>query len=289
MKRLILLFCLWSLALGLESAKAEVPHLINYQGKLTGPSGTALEGVYTITFRIYNVAKNDVPVWTEARSGTIVNKGVFSVLLGSVIPLDLDFSFNGPYWLGVQVGNDQEMSPRQGIASVIYAIRAEKAENSVSAHNSNLLGGRNPSVSSAPNTIPVTDAAGFVATPSFAPSSDYQVANKKYVDDKSAGAVSRFSAWQEKSFEATYQAETDGFVCAHGQTGGGESYIMGYSDSTSNPGTKRVVNSPGYVEKEEDGYLGITMPVRKGDYWRVESQSIALGKVYWMPIGQGEQ
>jgi hypothetical protein len=49
------------------------------------------------------------------------------VLLGSVTPLDLPFDV--PYWLSLEVNSDGEMSPRQQITSVGYAIHAEVADS----------------------------------------------------------------------------------------------------------------------------------------------------------------
>jgi len=56
----------------------------------------------------------------------VMEKGVFSVLLGSVTSLSL--GFDEPYYLEIKVGNEV-MSPRQRIASVGYAFRAEEADN----------------------------------------------------------------------------------------------------------------------------------------------------------------
>ncbi|MFA4889976.1 MAG: hypothetical protein WC628_10485 [Candidatus Omnitrophota bacterium] len=105
---------------------ADVPHLINYQGRLTERDGKPITGSRQITFNIYDAQAAPAAIWTEIHSNILVEKGTFSVLLGSVngnLP-----AFDKPYWLGIRVGNDEEMQPRQQITSVGYAIRAEKAE-----------------------------------------------------------------------------------------------------------------------------------------------------------------
>jgi len=115
-----LLLCL----LLLSSAFAQIPHLINYQGKLTDTNGNPVaDGNYSITFRIYDAAGGGTLLWEETQS-ILVQKGLFSCLLGGVTNLDL--AFDKPYWLAIKVGSDAEMTPRQQIASVGYAIRAEK-------------------------------------------------------------------------------------------------------------------------------------------------------------------
>ncbi|UCD15013.1 MAG: hypothetical protein JSV34_04630, partial [Candidatus Omnitrophota bacterium] len=111
---------------------AEVPHLINYQGFLTDSKGKPLEGMYEITFRIYDAetGQGEMSPWEEVHTGINIQGGIFSVILGSITPLDLPF--DKPYFLEIQVG-DEVMSPRQRITSVGYAIRAERAEEADSA------------------------------------------------------------------------------------------------------------------------------------------------------------
>jgi len=104
-------------------ACAEIPHLISYQGKLGDKDGKPLTGAYDITFRIYDAAVSGNLKWSEAHTGVVVNKGYFSLMLGSLTALDL--LFDTPYWLTIQVGGDPEMTPRQRIGSVGYAYHAE--------------------------------------------------------------------------------------------------------------------------------------------------------------------
>jgi len=103
-------------------ALAEVPHLINYQGRLTDTGGIPLNGSYNLTFRIYDAETAGNLLWEETQTGVVINKGIFAVLLGSVTNLNL--AFDKPYFLEIKVGNEV-MSPRQRIASTGYAIRAE--------------------------------------------------------------------------------------------------------------------------------------------------------------------
>ena len=55
--------------------------------------------------------------------------GVYNVLLGDITPLGLPF--DGPYYEGIQVGTDSEMTPRLPLSSVGYAIRAGVAEQAL--------------------------------------------------------------------------------------------------------------------------------------------------------------
>jgi len=105
---------------------AEIPHLINYQGKLADSDGSPLNGSYNVTFRIYDAESGGSLLWQEAHAATI-EKGIFSIMLGGITALSLPF--NEPYFLSIQVAGDPEMTPRQRITSAGYAFRAEEAEN----------------------------------------------------------------------------------------------------------------------------------------------------------------
>lgn len=113
------------------NSEAAVPHLLRYQGTLTDANNVPLNGSYNLTFRIYDAATAGTLLWSETRTSETqtavsVSDGVFSVLLGSVTALNL--AFDADYWLSTEVGTSGEMSPRQRITSVGYAIRAEIAD-----------------------------------------------------------------------------------------------------------------------------------------------------------------
>lgn len=104
---------------------ADIPHLINYQGKLADKDNKIVsDGVYSITFRIYDAESAGNLLWEETQSVS-ASKGIFSVMLGGVTVLNL--AFDKPYWLEIKVGSEV-MSPRQRMASVGYAIRAENSD-----------------------------------------------------------------------------------------------------------------------------------------------------------------
>lgn len=122
----LLILVFWCLS---PNAKSEVPQLISYQGILKDSSGNYLTGTYSIQFKIYNVSTSGSALWTETQSSVSVSSGKFSVQLGSVTPLDLDFDEN--YWLSIKVDTDAEMTPRVQLTSIGYAYRAEVATNVV--------------------------------------------------------------------------------------------------------------------------------------------------------------
>jgi len=109
---------------------AEVPKLINYQGHLTDKGGNPITGNSNITFRIYDAESGGSILWSETQIGVSAKNGIFNVLLGSAtvggIPESVFSATNR--WLGIIVGNDSEMSPRQQLMSVPYAYRAGSVE-----------------------------------------------------------------------------------------------------------------------------------------------------------------
>lgn len=111
--------------------------VLHYQGRLLDPTTgqPKTDGAYQMSFSIYNSNSGGAALWSETKSVN-VNKGLFATLLGDSKLLDLSL-FNGQeLWLGVTVGTDPEMTPRQRLAHVAYAVYAE------SANSANLVGGQ---------------------------------------------------------------------------------------------------------------------------------------------------
>lgn len=103
------------------AAQAQVPHKLNYQGFLTDSTSQPLNATVTMVVKLYNVVSGGAALYTESHSVTAAN-GVFTVVIGSVTPLVLPFDI--PYFLGVTVGADAEMTPRQPVSADAYALRA---------------------------------------------------------------------------------------------------------------------------------------------------------------------
>lgn len=123
-KVLGVLLLVWAIC-NLTSVHAEVPKLINFEGKLTEKDGTPISGKRTITFRIYDSEAAPIPIiWAETREVTIDN-GFYSILLGSPDGFPSSMKFDTTYWLSVQVSGEAEMSPRYKIGAVPYAINAD--------------------------------------------------------------------------------------------------------------------------------------------------------------------
>ena len=122
-------------------AYADIPKVINFQGRLTDATGKFVpDGNYSLTFRIYVDSTGGAVKWSEGQLVS-VSKGLFNVTLGSInsIP-DSIFNYSN-VWLGIQVGADPEMRPLQRLSSLGYAYRGIKADTSSYALNSDELDG----------------------------------------------------------------------------------------------------------------------------------------------------
>ncbi|HIE31661.1 MAG TPA: hypothetical protein EYP67_04665, partial [Methanosarcinales archaeon] len=96
---------------------ASVTTSINYQGRLTDSSGSPLSGTYVITFRLYDVSTGGTALAMDTHDVDVAD-GLFNT--------GIDFGtsyFDGrELWLGVTIGTDSEMTPRQELRPVPYAM-----------------------------------------------------------------------------------------------------------------------------------------------------------------------
>lgn len=107
-------------------ATLAVGNTLTYQGVLLDPSNNPRpSGTYGMTFRLY---RDDGSVrWTETQNVLVAN-GYFSVRLGAVTPINPGMFVNNQLTLGVQVTGDTEMTPRQVLTQVPYAMNAQRLE-----------------------------------------------------------------------------------------------------------------------------------------------------------------
>jgi hypothetical protein len=104
------------LTAGIASA-ATVTQSIAFQGNLTNAGGTPLTGIYSVTFRLYNIATGGTALATDTHSVT-ATKGQFTTTL--TFPAQ---QYNGQaLWLGIQRAPDPEETPRTVFQPVPYAL-----------------------------------------------------------------------------------------------------------------------------------------------------------------------
>ena len=101
-----------------EVEAAGVVNAIPIQGRLADASGNPLTGNYSIRFRLYDASSGGT-VMCEDTDMVAVTDGLFSAYMDFCDSSDI----NGrQLWLGIRVGTDAEMTPRQAIYPVPYAF-----------------------------------------------------------------------------------------------------------------------------------------------------------------------
>ncbi|HMO77699.1 MAG TPA: hypothetical protein PKD95_00685, partial [Candidatus Paceibacterota bacterium] len=163
-----LLLCLFSISLLLNPlfAFSQINPQINYQGKLTNPSGVAVpDGLYNMNFWLVptEVGATSTAIWSETRIGgdrVQVTNGLFSVMLGEVSTLT-GVDFNQTLYLGVEIGGtgtptwDGEMSPRKILGAVPAAFEAKNAQTLGGIATSSFLRSDEVDVMSATSSSPI--------------------------------------------------------------------------------------------------------------------------------------
>ena len=109
-----------------SAASAAVPSTLTQQGRLFDSSGAPVAGSVSIVFTIYDSASGGTALWTETQTVTL-DEGYFSARLGESTPIPSGVFDGSTRYLGVTVGTDPEMTPRQTIVSVPYALMANNA------------------------------------------------------------------------------------------------------------------------------------------------------------------
>jgi hypothetical protein len=127
------------LALGLAPTSALAdPGVVHYHGYLTDTLGEPIDcpsadvcpsGPVALTFRLYAEPAGGEPVWEETLESVPVSQGRLNLLLGESAPITAP-ALAEEAWLGLTVGDGEELAPRQYLASVPYAVRAALAQDS---------------------------------------------------------------------------------------------------------------------------------------------------------------
>ncbi len=115
-----------SQAVQTDSFQSQIPRTISYQGVLKDQNGALIpQGNYDMAFSLYPGESGSGALWTETHESVEVTGGVFTVILGIVEPLEL--TFDTQYFLGVKVGDGDEMFPRYPLTSTPYSMRSRFA------------------------------------------------------------------------------------------------------------------------------------------------------------------
>ncbi len=128
----ILLMAFGTLCVLASFAAAEVPQLINYQARLTDFGGEPVDTVVPMMFAIYDDTLGTTMLWNESYPGVVVTDGLFTVLLGSVNPLDASIFSGDLMGLYVRMGGE-EVEGFLPLATTSYSVRAVYADTAAYA------------------------------------------------------------------------------------------------------------------------------------------------------------
>jgi len=143
-----------------------VPRQISWQGLLTDDNGVPLNGIHTITMRLYlsNNPSDNTPIWAETVNANIED-GLANITMGEIIPLP---EFDIQYWLEILIDSGPAL-PRVKLSSVPYSLMSKEVEdNSISTEKIQTFAVTNDKIASlewskitnAPLSYPPVGAAG---------------------------------------------------------------------------------------------------------------------------------
>ena len=99
-----------AIAIGFMPSLAEVPRLINYQGRISESDGSTGNSDLTFTFNLYSSATDGESLWQEVHT-VIPTDRVFNVLLGSLQPLPDLVQLQDSLFLSLSTETDGELLP----------------------------------------------------------------------------------------------------------------------------------------------------------------------------------
>jgi hypothetical protein len=110
-------------------AAAQVPRLMNFQGRLADKAGVSLTGTYSMTFSLWTAASGGTACFTQTLS-VPASDGMFNVLIGSGVSGGISScDFTAPYYLQVQVSGDASpMTPRMTLTAAAYTFNTDRLD-----------------------------------------------------------------------------------------------------------------------------------------------------------------
>ena len=111
---------------------ADVPATINFQGALKDANGEPVNDTKIIQFLIYDDETAGSVVWSEYQNSVEIVDGIFSIELGSETVFPEELFQESELWMTFQLGG-AEMTPRQRILAVPYAIQSDQANHSINS------------------------------------------------------------------------------------------------------------------------------------------------------------
>lgn len=148
----VLLLSMVTLYGSVVHAANETKRMVPFQGRLHGTEGKVVsDGVYDITFSVYDTPTGGAPVWTEIHESVSSIHGYINVLLGALVPMhEVNYSqkdafkdayhsskniidFTTEKYLGISIAGGAEMFPRTQLVPSFHAYTANHADHATRA------------------------------------------------------------------------------------------------------------------------------------------------------------
>ena len=107
------------------------PRILAFQGKLSDANNNPITTTTPLRFTIYNSqsSSGSALLWQEVQAVNPDTDGMFKTQIGQKNPISSSiFSGNPALYLGMTVGNDKELQPRQEFATVSYSNDAQQLQ-----------------------------------------------------------------------------------------------------------------------------------------------------------------
>ena len=104
------------------------PRTIAFQGRLLDNSNSPISAENNLRFTIYNspTASDAAQLWQEVQHITPDNDGYFSTVLGKKVTINQNlFSDNANLYVGITIGNDTELKPRQQLPTTTFSANSQ--------------------------------------------------------------------------------------------------------------------------------------------------------------------
>lgn len=149
--------------LALSTSASAVPLELPHQGRLFDTAGDPLTGANTLSLALYDTPAGGSPLWMEDHTDISFDHGYYSIIVGSINPLDSALFTGDPRYLALRVNSGLELPQRLPLLSVPYAIRAGDADH---ANRSTSVDGGTANVTELRvNGALIADSTGLTATP----------------------------------------------------------------------------------------------------------------------------
>jgi len=100
---------------------SSVSAVVPIQGRLTDASGNPLSGSYSVRARLYDAFTGGTTLCSDTDPVTVDDNGLFNMYLDGSSGCTASDIDGKQLYLGITVGSDPEMTPRQGIYPIPYA------------------------------------------------------------------------------------------------------------------------------------------------------------------------